>query len=353
LSKASKPGTVRAATSAAAQSKQATTASSKAPKPGNVHKSFDPEALLMKAQRYVEQMEDRASDEWQHALWSSFSLELLARAALAKVNPVLLADTKNDSKKAWSNICCALGFSPLDAKYEPHSIGTTEVLNRLGDLLPEFKELVKWCVGHTGRRNTELHSGQVPFDGVNASTWHPDFYRSCKVLLASLDLQLGDFLDAATAATAEEVIAAAADQKAKAVLGEIHAAKRGWKSKSKGEQKLAKATALVWANKHDGHRAECPACGSTALVVGDPVSAALRKLKEDEIFEVQEYLPNRFECIACGLRISGLSRLTAAGLSDRYKKTRVYDAAELYAPEDEYQGYEDDNNEPYDETDDP
>jgi hypothetical protein len=33
------------------------------------------------------------------------------------------------------------------------------------------------------------------------------------------------------------------------------------------------------------------------------------------------------------------------GLSDRYKKTQVYDAAEYYAPEDDYSGYEDDNNE--------
>jgi hypothetical protein len=345
LSKASKPGTVRPAKSAAAQSKQATTGSSKAPKPGKVHVSFDPEALLMKAQRYVEQMEDRASDEWQYALWSSFSLELLARAALAKVHPVLLAENAGP-KKGWSHIYCAVGFIPLDAKYEPHSIGTEEVLNRLGDLLPEFKELVKSCITHTGRRNAELHSGEVPFDGVNASTWQPDFYKSCKVLLASLDLQLNDFLGAAHAATAEEVIAAAADQKAKAVLGEIHAAKRDWESKPEGKRKSARATALVWADKHFGHRTDCPACGSTALVHGDPVSAPLRKLKEDEIFEVQEYLPNRFECIACGLRISGLSRLTAADLSGRYKKTSVYDAAELYAPDDEYQGYEEDNNDP-------
>ena len=49
--------------------------------------------------------------------------------------------------------------------------------------------------------------------------------------------------------------------------------------------------------------------------------------------------------IACGLKIAGLSRLAVVGLSDRYKKTQVYDAAEYYAPDDNYAGYEDDNNE--------
>jgi hypothetical protein len=46
------------------------------------------------------------------------------------------------------------------------------------------------------------------------------------------------------------------------------------------------------------------------------------------------------------LKISGLSRLTVVGLGDRYKKTQVYDAAEYYAPQDDYFGYDEDNNEP-------
>jgi hypothetical protein len=308
-----------------------------------VHSSFDPEALLAKAQRYVEQMEANASDEWPHALWSALALELLARAALAKVSPVLLAENKG----TWSHLYCALGFDPLDPKYSPRSISTNEVLNRLGELLPDFKELVNFCVAHTGRRNAELHSGELPFDGVNASTWHPDFFKSCKVLLAPLELQLGDFLEAAQATAAEKVITSAADERAKAVLGEIQSARRKWENKPVEQQGSARATAQVWSSKQDGHRVQCPACASITLIVGEPVSAAQRKIKEDEITEIQEYLPNRFECIACGLRIVGLSRLAAAGLADRYKKTSVYDAAELYAPDDEYRGYEDDNNEPF------
>jgi hypothetical protein len=40
------------------------------------------------------------------------------------------------------------------------------------------------------------------------------------------------------------------------------------------------------------------------------------------------------------LKILGLSRLGAVNLGDRYTKTQTYDAAEYYAPQDDYAGYE-------------
>ena len=43
-------------------------------------------------------------------------------------------------------------------------------------------------------------------------------------------------------------------------------------------------------------------------------------------------------------RVWGLSWIVIVG-GDRYKKTQVYDVAEYYAPEDDYAGYKDDNNE--------
>ena len=53
------------------------------------------EALFGKALLYIERMESYTADDWQFGFWSALSLELLARAALAHISPVLLADTKN------------------------------------------------------------------------------------------------------------------------------------------------------------------------------------------------------------------------------------------------------------------
>jgi hypothetical protein len=310
--------------------------------PSETPSTWNPDALYLKAQRYIQQTNTLDSDSWEYALWSSLSLEFLARAALSNVSPALLADTD----KSWSSLYNSLGFAPVEKKFSPRSISINEVLKRLTAILPEFTdEQESFGIQHTGRRNAELHSGELAFDGVNGSVWQPRFYQTCKILLNSMGLTLQDFVGADEAAVADQLIAAAVDESAKAVKGDVEAHKKVWLAKSEGERTTLTSQAAVWATRQSGHRVSCPACASTALVVGGPVSVPTQRLSDGEITETQEYLPNQFECIACGLKIAGLSRLTAVGIGDRYKKTMVYDAAEYYAPEDDYAGYEDDNNE--------
>jgi hypothetical protein len=91
----------------------------------------------------------------------------------------------------------------------------------------------------------------------------------------------------------------------------------------------------------------CPACENPALVVGEAIGEPVRTLKDDEVTERQEHLPQILQCVACGLKITGLSKLLAVGLGDRYAKTQTYEASEYYAAEDPYEGYDDDNNEPF------
>jgi len=304
--------------------------------------SWDAEALYLKAVRYVQHMSALDSDDWEYALWSSLSLEFLARAALANVSPALLAETE----KSWSSLYHALGFTPTEEKFAPKSIATSEVFRRLTAILPDFaKEHENFGIQHTGRRNAELHSGELAFDGIKGSFWQPRFYQTSEILLASMRMTLKDFVGEDEAKVAKQLIAAAADDSAKAVKGEVEAHKKVWLAKGDKERTTLGAQASLWASRQAGHRVDCPACASQALVIGEPVTAPVQRLSDGEITETQEYLPNQFECIACGLKIAGLSRLAVVGLSDRYKKTQVYDAAEYYAPDDNYAGYEDDNNE--------
>jgi hypothetical protein len=305
--------------------------------------SWNPEALYIKAQRYVQHMSAFESDTWEYALWSGLALELLARAALANISPALLADTD----KSWSSLFHALGFSPREEKFAPRSVPISEVFRRLAAIVPSFsKEYENFGILHTGRRNAELHSGELAFDGIKGSTWQANFYQTCDVLLVSMGLTLRDFFGGEEANVAKRLIAAAKDEGAKATKGEVAAHEKVWLAKTEEERSTLSAQAAVWATRQAGHRVDCPACSSHALVSGEAISAPIQKLSDGQIIETQEYLPNRFECIACGLRIVGLSRLTVAGLGERYKKTQQYDAAEPYAPEDELDRYEPDNNEP-------
>ncbi|SFM04119.1 hypothetical protein SAMN03159423_5010 [Bradyrhizobium sp. NFR13] len=307
--------------------------------------SWDEDALVAKAQRYAEVMLEADRDDWRFALWSSLALEFILRTALANFNPALLADTRD-----WNNLLSALGYEPTAKKFIPKSISVKEVIDRLAAILPEFdSELAGFSARHTARRNSELHSGATAFDGVKQSTWLPLYYKTCKALLASTDRELEIVFGSEEAATAEKLIAALADDAAKTVKATIHAHATVWAKKDAPDREKLTTQATLWATRHLGHRVKCPACTSDSIVFGDPISAPTKAIKDDLITEKQQHLPSKFECIACGMKIAGLSQLSAAGLGDVYTQTFSYDAGEYYAPpnDDEMHNYEPDNNEPY------
>lgn len=65
------------------------------------------------------------------------------------------------------------------------------------------------------------------------------------------------------------------------------------------------------------------------------------------IEERQTILPTAFECIACGLKILGYSKLYACGLGNTYTSMSRYDIAIHFGQGgDEWHGMEEDNNEP-------
>lgn len=298
------------------------------------------DALLAKSQRYAQEMLAVPSDDWRFGLASTFVLEFLARAALAKVSPALLADQKD-----WKNVYFSLDRTPIAPKFIARSIDITSVFQRLKEIIPSFTtEQEGFASQHVNRRNEELHTGSTPFESVKAD-WLPAFYQTCQVLLESLGKNLKTLIGVDEAKVAAKLISASQDDSAKAVKKAIESHKTAWETKDNSEKAKAALQASAWAIRQMGHRVTCPACGSDALVSGTPVSEPKRKLDGNIIVETQQYLPAKFECVACLLKVAGLSRLAASGLAARFTHTKNYDAAEYFAPDDQYAGFDDDNNE--------
>lgn len=284
------------------------------------------DSLFAKSLAYLEQMETSIADDWQYGLWSSLSLELLARAALSNISPVLLADSKN-----WRNITFALGNAPTAKKFNPTSISTKEVLARLTELLPEFtEEMAGFCSKHTDDRNAELHSGEVIFGQNDTSRWLPRFYQSCDILLKSMGKTLKDYVS--DASNAESLITSLSDDASKSVKQDISAHSKVWSNKSENDKNDAINQATAWATRQLGHRVECPSCSSVALLHGAPVGAVATEINQenDEVIQRQSMLPSSFECIACGLKISGYSKLSACGLGDTFSEKTRYTPAEFF-----------------------
>ena len=282
-------------------------------------------------------------DDWRFALWSTFSLELLGRATLCTFSPTLMADAKSN----WNHLLFALNIQPKVPNFVARTIDISEVFKRLQELIPEFTpDLASSCRRHMSKRNQELHSGTASFVDAGGASWIPNYYQACKVLLESMGDSLERFLGKEKADLAEAMIAADRDESAKSINKEINAHKMVWNGKNSDEQERIALQASTWAIRQVGHRVLCPACGCDAILSGSAIAAPLRSIAKDEITETQEYLPSRFECVACGLKISGLSQLSAAGLGDPYNATFTYDLNDIYVLEDDYGDYEPDFNEP-------
>jgi len=300
------------------------------------------DSLIIKAQRYTDIMRSHNRDDWQFGLWSALSLEMLAKAALSHVSPLLIADGKD-----WNNLYFALGHMPSSNKFSPKSLDISEVLKRLKAINPEFTdEMLNFSIAHMNRRNSELHSGELPFDGLGTSAWLAMYFLSCEVLLSFIGEDLSVLFGDEEAETAKTLITSFKDKAAKAVKGTIDEHKTVWNEKSdKEKDKLIKQAEAI-STRHIGHRINCPSCGTVALLQGSPTGSPTTSIENDLIVERQSMLPSIFECTACGLKINGFSKLNACGLGDSFTSTYSYDAAEYFDIETHtYEGMEPDFNE--------
>lgn len=282
------------------------------------------EALFCKAQIYTEQMEQCTHDDWRFGFWSALTLEIIARAALAHVSPILLANNRQ-----WKNLVHALGQTAITQSVPLTSVSARDVFARLSDLIPEFNpEMHDFCVAHSTRRNSELHSGTLSFEALPTSNWLPKFYWVCDTLVRFMDKDLSVLISDSKAA--HKMIDSLKDKSAKAVRRLIAAHERVWQNKSCDDQKTMTRQAATWAARRRGHRVECPACKSTALVVGRASGPELTEVNDEEVIKRQAHMPSSFECIACTLKISGFSKLSACGLGDTFTRKTIWSVADYY-----------------------
>ena len=179
------------------------------------------DALFAKAQLYSESMAENDDTEWKFGLWSALTLEMLVRSSVAAKSPALIADMQD-----WSNVLYGLGIQPKKAKFVPKSASISDLVSRAEELIPDFtREHANFCVSHFARRNSEIHSGSLPFENIGSAIWLPAFYAVCEVLLASIGESLESLFGREAAAMAREDISALRDETAKSVKGTINAHK--------------------------------------------------------------------------------------------------------------------------------
>lgn len=284
------------------------------------------EALFAKAQLYAEVMFEHQDNNWQFGLWSTFVVEMLVRAAVANVSPVLLADSKD-----WNNLLHALDRPTKKQKFVAKSAPITELIQRVEELADGFtREHSNFCAIQVTRRNSEVHSGNMPFENLGTSSWLPSFFTVSQILANEIGESLESLFGKKVAEQAKEEISALKDDTANAVKDTITAHKTVWGDKTSEEQEQAREQAATVSLRHYGHRVNCPACGSKALLQGKAAGETKKEVSDDGIIERRVMRPETFQCVACGLKINGYSKLRAADLGDTYISTSHYDAIEYF-----------------------
>ncbi|MBF2761463.1 MAG: hypothetical protein ISN28_14595 [Ectothiorhodospiraceae bacterium AqS1] len=189
---------------------------------------------------------------------------------MANVHPSLLADIEKNGIPY--QLYFALGLPVKEPRFFSKSIPISQVFYRLSKLFEKFtSDDVNFCNKHMDRRNSEVHTGKIPFDDISDISWQPQFYKACKILLETMDMRLIDLFGEEEADIAERLIVINDDKNASKIKSVVETHKKSWQDKSEDERQRLSQKATIWATEEKGHRVKCPACESNSLVFGEPV----------------------------------------------------------------------------------
>jgi hypothetical protein len=151
---------------------------------------YDHHALWIKAKLFVNRAmdDDEARTPDERSLWAALALELLAKAALSRVSPLLVAEPTEEG----TNLLIASGLVQGDARFT--SVRAKTLFTRCQKAFKPFSLQEATLI--TGARNEYLHSSGVGFASIPQQAWWPRFWAQAVILIAALDKEIEDFVGA-------------------------------------------------------------------------------------------------------------------------------------------------------------
>lgn len=287
------------------------------------------DAMYAKSKVYIKRgfRAQQAGDVEEYQLWASLALELLGKAALAKIHPALVADPTHVNSLFAA---CGRQLSP-DIK----TITGKTVFDRLGHIDKAFDSRhQKFCEQIAIRRNAELHSGESPFSGMTAEVWEREFWGAVETILIMQSETLESWLGAAEAKAPAEIIKQAAEAMDWAVKHRIARRKEDFEKANQDPKKrqdlIERAVGLSFLDfskrfnisVDTWQRNECPACRASGFVGGVLWSEEIveEEVSEDRLIECvdETYTVEEFFCPTCNLHLFGTKEIDSAGLEDEF-----------------------------------
>lgn len=286
-----------------------------------------PEAddLWMKAKLFINRaLEDPAVRDFpERAFWAAGSLELLGKAALARVSPILIATPDSDGR----NLLAAMGLVADDGT-SVQTVPAKTLWTRCHHAYRPFdkNEALKISYG----RNEYVHGAGTGVEKIPEPQWWANFWAQAVVLLDALDRQLSDFVGPTHERSVQLHIEARQKHVEDRVASLIARAKQRLTQKTAPSLSAALQKQLNTPRDLSlglAHRLqyECPVCKSNGLIEGDEISAVDHVSLTDEpegwVVTIATVYPEYFSCENCGLILDGDTLLTEAGLDETFEVT--------------------------------
>ena len=292
------------------------------------------EALWLKSRLFINLAMDsdgnRTFDE--QALWAALSLELLAKAALARVSPLLIATPTEDG----GNLLIASGL--VEGEAVLHSVAARTIFSRCNKAFRPFslKEAATIAAG----RNEYLHGAAPTITLLPPRVWWPRFWAQAVILLTAQDKEIEDFVGFERAGVVEDHLARNRQNIAERATALIERSKQRLALYRSGgmSARLEAEWAATGSSAGLMHQIEatCPACGATGTLEGETVTSTEVNYEQagPEDYEMSVTLTiaaDYFSCSTCRLILDRYELVDAAGLETEFDK--IGDAAEYYEPE--------------------
>ncbi|MBB4103287.1 hypothetical protein [Allorhizobium borbori] len=289
--------------------------------------TWDASKYFSKAKRYWSKASGMPRDDDQYLLYVSFFCEMFIRGVLVAKSPVLNADLTEDSIRYAADVD---GFD--NAK----SVSLKTAITRLKDAYPDLKatnlDPIQVLVD---ARNRELHGENDEIGSQRTNEILPTVYLLMVKGAAVAKQDLTDIIGPEDAAIASQAAEAAIKDRSKRVRADITNCKDRFYERSGVEQTelRTKQTAFAYAVQNNGihlkmHR--CPACGSQAALGGRPVGVSREFLRDGSLMFETRVLPTAFTCDVCGLKLSGLAELMAAGFPHEFTTLDERDPVDFF-----------------------
>jgi hypothetical protein len=300
-----------------------------------VNEAYDEEALWQKARLFLNHAMDldepRTFDE--RALWASLALELLAKAALSRVSPVLIALPNEEG----SNILIASGLTQGKGTF--NSVSAATLFGRCAKAFRPFDDNEAKKIARA--RNDYLHGGAASFSPIPENAWWPAYWAQSAVLVHAQDKTIEDLVGIDRVSIVEDHLSR--NRKNIEHRAEMLVARAVQRLKQLQSGNLPTKYATEWnrlgnlqAGLSYSSAQRCPACDGNGTIEGDIVDASEMRYEQVDNEDWDTWvdlkvLGDYFSCSTCHLVLESTELIEAAGLTAEF--TVVGDPAEVFEPE--------------------